>query len=292
MEATNVLIVDDSIENLLRTWTDVTHTLVSIGYASYLYQTLESASIIHGPAHDDLVLRKFLKDLTITVNPRILSKYQCPFSSQSSSSLQGSLAPASHVVNGAGDGVLSHRDRIKDVPWSAEFTTNDGHLLCIPGLTSPGERCDILNHDVQDMLAISGDSYFDLHESSHVLMEPPPISTNLHEQSTPGNYNGSYVVGHNTQFVSDTGPPRPTVVTKSSQKIVKHTKNQRIRVGRKRTTGSSAKPRRSDVQVLESVNGIADPEADPDFGNPGETTPLAWGVPGGPVPGNGERTEK
>jgi hypothetical protein len=49
----------------------------------------------------------------------------------------------------------------------------------------------MLNNDVQDMLAISGpeESYFDDLYESHALLDPgrvflpPPISTNLHEQS-------------------------------------------------------------------------------------------------------------
>ena len=257
METTTDLLVDDFTENLLRTWTNVTHTLVSIGYASYLYQTLETASIIRDPAHDDLVLRNFLKDLTVTVNPTILSRCQClsTFDSQPSPSSQGSLAPAGHVIDG---GVLSHRDWIEDVPWSAEFTTGDGHLLGTPGLTSPGGRFDILNNNVQDMLAISepGESYFDGLYESHALFDPgrifppPPISTILHEQPIPnGEHNGSYVAEYNTECLSDTGPPLPIAVTKSPEKIAKNT---RTRVGRKRMPGSSAKPRQSDA-VLESV---------------------------------------
>jgi hypothetical protein len=260
IEATSVLSVDDSTEDLLRTWTKVTHTLVSTGYAPYLYQTLETASIIRDPAYDDLVLRNFLKDLTVTVNPAILSSCQCTsaFDCQSSPDPEGSLAPGSCVVD---SGVPESCNWVIDAPSSAEFTTSDGHLLGIPGFTRPGGRCNMLNNDVQDMPAISGpgESYFDeLYESSLFdlgqVFSPSPMSTNLQEQSTPNrDCDGSYTAEHNTECLSDTGPPRPIAVTKSSQKIAKSTKNQRTRMGRKRTPGSSAKPRRSDVQVLESV---------------------------------------
>jgi hypothetical protein len=45
-----------------------------ITYYPYLHQALGNASTIRDPVHDDLALRNFLKDLTVTVNPAILSK--------------------------------------------------------------------------------------------------------------------------------------------------------------------------------------------------------------------------
>jgi hypothetical protein len=74
----------------------------------------------------------------------------------------------------------------------------------------------MLNNDVQDMLAISGpeESYFDdLYESPLFglgrVFSPSPMSTSLHEQSTPNrDCDGSYTAEHNTECLSDTGPPR------------------------------------------------------------------------------------
>jgi hypothetical protein len=130
----------------------------------------------------------------------------------------------------------------------------------------------MLNNDVHDMLGILGpeESYFDDLYEWHALFDfgrvflPPPISADLHKQSTPnGDYDESYTTEHNTKCLPDTGPPRPIVVTESSQKIAK---KQRTRMGPKRMPGSSAKPRRSVVQVLESVQRDCRSKAAPGLG--------------------------
>ena len=264
--------VDAPTADLLRTWIEVTYTLISTGHAQFLYQALETAYATQDLSSEDWLLLNYLRDPTVTLSPATISN---PSTFDTQLTPEGHPALASQTF---GDEALASRDCALDVSWDTEF--GDGHSLGASWPTSPGsvygEGGDGGDEHMMIVPAPEGSSYelpslSDPHSSSssyaakqllftedtphHNISAssdegstlqtidsmpfpsslPQPMCTNLHEHSIP---NSKYVATdaeRNAESLSDAGSRRPTAATKPAPQTAKNTKTRRRKQKKKHT---------------------------------------------------------